>query len=695
MHFVKVAEAKSTVHKINERTKIAGVLATPRFSRNDVLYFPEELAKQHGKIIPIDLNHDHNHSIGFSRLIWNKELQRLEYVGEITDHELESQLRQGVEYFTSLEGECEGEEVCSEEKCHTACQTNTNIERMAIVLEPGIPETSVKIIESKIKEPFAGYKDFDDCVAKNQDKRDPNAYCGEIKKKTESSLVDNKANESQKLSTNCDCEKKEAQHECPEGEVFDVESGKCVPKKEETFEVTPDIEKKLSSLGWSRSKKESEPEKPKVDPDSTLGKKADEVIKDAANKADDLRAKNPTLTGKAELETIINPVIEMLKVHNKRLGELANEKVKPVEKPIAEVGMPTTKLKETYNRVLEFFTNKEIPSIQWDIDKEEWLKERGYTREKPLYTISKVNELKKIAEAVTATSVPAITFQSRIILDPTDITRVAFRAYSDYQNAIPGTDRVQWHTGDAANLGFEAVTEGITFTDRTVTITQQLATLSDRFLGVKVGYKQVHDIPGGVMEFVNMVIALRAIADENSNIVGTGVGGFNESGFTPSNWVRGDGTVITTDDIVTNPLKRDGIVAAKRLIQAQGFETGVGATITSLAPKAHQDIMLDTNLNNYYQFAKPEITETGVLERVYGTDLAISTAVTLFDNVTNDQFRNTMWVKGVAHGLGDAGSLEFEASRRNEVSQIFVTGRHRVIGRRLLEAAAARISSED
>lgn len=33
--------------------------------------------------------------------------------------------------------------------------------------------------------PFAGYENFDSCVAQNQDKRDPAAYCGEIKHRTE------------------------------------------------------------------------------------------------------------------------------------------------------------------------------------------------------------------------------------------------------------------------------------------------------------------------------------------------------------------------------------------------------------------------------------------------------------------------------------------------------------------------------
>ena len=33
--------------------------------------------------------------------------------------------------------------------------------------------------------PFAGYKDFADCVAKNRDKDDPQAYCAAIQRKAE------------------------------------------------------------------------------------------------------------------------------------------------------------------------------------------------------------------------------------------------------------------------------------------------------------------------------------------------------------------------------------------------------------------------------------------------------------------------------------------------------------------------------
>jgi len=39
--------------------------------------------------------------------------------------------------------------------------------------------------EKTSEEPFAGYKNFDDCVKKNKDKEDPKGYCASIKKKAE------------------------------------------------------------------------------------------------------------------------------------------------------------------------------------------------------------------------------------------------------------------------------------------------------------------------------------------------------------------------------------------------------------------------------------------------------------------------------------------------------------------------------
>lgn len=36
--------------------------------------------------------------------------------------------------------------------------------------------------------PFAGYKDFEDCVNKNQDKDDPEAFCAWLERRTEGKI---------------------------------------------------------------------------------------------------------------------------------------------------------------------------------------------------------------------------------------------------------------------------------------------------------------------------------------------------------------------------------------------------------------------------------------------------------------------------------------------------------------------------
>lgn len=66
----------------------------------------------------------------------------------------------------------------------TLFEDDSNKGRLAAVVE-------IKDLKPTLGEPFAGYSDFDACVAANQDKENPEAYCGAIKAQTESYLVGN------------------------------------------------------------------------------------------------------------------------------------------------------------------------------------------------------------------------------------------------------------------------------------------------------------------------------------------------------------------------------------------------------------------------------------------------------------------------------------------------------------------------
>jgi len=57
--------------------------------------------------------------------------------------------------------------------------------RTIIGVNPAGAEPVMRQSERKVNEPFAGYKDFADCVAQNSDKDDPAAYCHSIETQTE------------------------------------------------------------------------------------------------------------------------------------------------------------------------------------------------------------------------------------------------------------------------------------------------------------------------------------------------------------------------------------------------------------------------------------------------------------------------------------------------------------------------------
>lgn len=54
----------------------------------------------------------------------------------------------------------------------------------------GAIEGEITIQKEVLGEPFAGYTDFADCVAKNQDKDKPDAYCGSIQAQTEGKTLE-------------------------------------------------------------------------------------------------------------------------------------------------------------------------------------------------------------------------------------------------------------------------------------------------------------------------------------------------------------------------------------------------------------------------------------------------------------------------------------------------------------------------
>jgi hypothetical protein len=408
---------------------------------------------------------------------------------------------------------------------------------------------------------------------------------------------------------------------------------------------------------------------------------------------------NPTnmstdITGK-QFEQGIKSVVDSINDHFKNIQQAQLEKLSEIigvlrpkteSAPSSMVDDSGGKAKrEDYNRVVEFFQRLKdapqdagFPALSWTVDKKEYLERWG----------CRVSSGAVKTEAVTINAGDAgQNFSKQILLVPGGRMKTPVRQYVNFSEIPNGSDRIHFYTIGAFDFG--SITEGTEPTNVSQTVAKITATPSVRGAVQRIGYSQVESAPFGLVDSINEAMALAAIDDEATDLLDT-----TYNAISPTNWVRADtGASITSDDVASLTFKREGLLAAKRLIAQQGYDVSPGNLVLFLHPKAFQELMLDTNLTNFYQYARPDITAVGVLERLYGVDIVIADQVHFQDNTTNDTYRNVMAVRGVAFGMGAARNVTVEAQRRNELQMLLLSGTHRIKSVVIEEKASARISS--
>ena len=339
-----------------------------------------------------------------------------------------------------------------------------------------------------------------------------------------------------------------------------------------------------------------------------------------------------------------------------------------------------------FKRVTEWFSAakngkvRDLANIGWDIDKNAYLKRFGYPVEID-------GAYRKAREDVTY-SAPPQAFVRKAFFLPGGRMKVPVRQYCDFVE-LNGEDRANWYT--IGGVDFAAGTEGSNpfVSVSSQTITQKTATPALQGAFQKVKYTQIEDQPFDLVGTINMAFALGGIDAEATDLLSTVYGAVS-----PTNWVKGsDGSTITTDDFSGVAMKRDGILAAKTKIMAQGYDTSPGNLVVFMNPKQYQELLLDTNITTFTQYAQPGVTSQGLLEMLYGVDIVIADQIQTVDRTTNDAARAVMAVKGQAFGMASARNIQMEASRRNELQQVYLTGTQRVKSVVLDETATCRIST--
>mgnify|MGYP003631613093 FL=1 len=137
---------------VNESAKITGVALIPRISRNNNLYTKQELERFDGVQVPLNWEHDPSNVIGQVTFHYNSSQETVYYEGEITNEAAANVARNKL-LFTSIEATpTEVTEICNGNSDCFAMPFGLRPEGLALTETPGVPETSVKVIEKYIKE---------------------------------------------------------------------------------------------------------------------------------------------------------------------------------------------------------------------------------------------------------------------------------------------------------------------------------------------------------------------------------------------------------------------------------------------------------------------------------------------------------------------------------------------------------------
>ncbi len=138
--------------KIDESARIQGIALIPRISRNNNLYTKRELERFDGVKVPLNWEHDPTKVIGSATFHFDPTSETVFYDGEITNEGAASLARNKV-LFTSIEAEpVSMREICNSPGDCFSMPFGLRPQGLALTEMPGVPETTVNIIEHYIAE---------------------------------------------------------------------------------------------------------------------------------------------------------------------------------------------------------------------------------------------------------------------------------------------------------------------------------------------------------------------------------------------------------------------------------------------------------------------------------------------------------------------------------------------------------------
>jgi len=145
----QIIEAYST---IDEQAKIHGVALIPRISRNNNLYTKAELKRFDNVTVPLNWEHRPDKTIGKVTFHYNEDLETVYYEGVITD-DAAANVARNKTLYTSIEADpTDMKEICNAPNDCFNMPFGLIPRKLALTETPGVPETTVTVIERYVTE---------------------------------------------------------------------------------------------------------------------------------------------------------------------------------------------------------------------------------------------------------------------------------------------------------------------------------------------------------------------------------------------------------------------------------------------------------------------------------------------------------------------------------------------------------------
>ena len=638
---------------VNEKAELTGIAAVPRISRNGNLYTKTELARADGKRVPLNWEHDSSKVVGFATFHYNSELEQLFYDATVTDESTAALVR-NKKMFTSIEADVRDvQQICNGPQDCFAMPVGLEFRGLALTEAPGIPETSVSIIEK-----FVGLIPHE-CSDSSLERESGN-----------SDLMTSKTTKQETSETTkpCNCKAEAKEQECPDDKKVD---GKCPePKSEENLGGGPDDQ----TAGVDQEKPSETPCGPdmKMDGDGKCIPSANDgagasdgptiEAKVWAPNQDELNKKLDRVT--STLETLSTKVDDVTKVDETKAREQFNSNLYSVTKlsPSSSNGFA----KDDINYITHEGRSqlKKFGSYSFDVDlSQEWVSEALRSRN-------------RVSEAISFSGDPSnkVNVSNEIYVLPGGKYLKSIRDLVRFSEIPDGVDQIKLPKGNIPDS--QTITEGSanaagTHTADTVTLDADVVT------GVPqtITKSQVEDVNFSIFDYTAQTARGEVLDSEATLTFDTAA-----AAATPGSTIGGAGAF----DV-------DYLLQALEYYEDQGYPTEFGDLYCMLHPEQMREVRASTDITRFVQQGDATQTRTGKITHLYGIELIPSNAV----NTAASLHNAVVGVKGHTFWLGSKRDLTIDMHKVPNQSAFDWMWTQRKGAKVFDEASYVRIQSTD